>query len=314
LRNKATSPLLVLSFLLLVVLIAFLAGELLLRNRVSQFTTPQKENTTLRPDALLLKANDISFATDDHVNLHGWLIQGKPGCPIVIMAHNYGSNRSDMLGNLENLIAGLNKLGYFVLLFDFRGHGDSGSTSALGLKEAADLQGAMKAVLKYRQIDKRMGVLGVGMGALAAAQISEKLDEVKIVVLDSVYEDISERVTNIIMDEAPFTRSLKPAMLSSVNWHLKSLLNVPSMRVNLLQKMPLLYPKAVVFVEKKPLRPEVKKLYESAREPKELLLLDETAVGPLIGKDRDEYSAALRQKIRQYLPPTSETTAIELKE
>ena len=313
-RTRSSSPLLILCYVLVFVLILLAIGEWILRSRVSEFTNAQKKNSEQGPESFLLSANGVSFVTEDRANLSGWLIQGKLGYPAVVIAHNYGSNRSETLGNLENLISGLNKLGYFVLLFDFRGHGDSTSRSALGLKEATDMQAALKATLKYRQIEKRLGVLGVGMGALAAAQACEKLDQVKIVILDSIYEDVSERVTKTIVEEVPATRYIRRALLYSVDWNLRSILDVPSTKTDLARRLARLYPKAVIFVEHKPLRPEVKALYDATKEPKELMQFDETATGTLIGDVRQEYSTSLLEKIHQYLPPVSSEPTIELKE
>lgn len=313
-RTRTFSPAHVFLCIVLLILVGFFVGEWILRDQVAQFTNLQKKNSDLKPDTILLKANEISFATDDHVELRGWLIQGKLGHPAVIIAHNYGSNRSEVLGNLESLIAELNKAGYFILLFDFRGHGDSGSRSALGLKESQDLKAALKAVIRYRQVEQRFGVLGIGMGALAAAQACEKLDEVKLLMFDSLYEDITDRVANTIMQEAPLTRYVRPLLFRSVDWNLRSLLDVQSTRMDLANRLPKLYPKAVVFIEKVPLRPEVKKLYEAAREPKEVMQFQETAVGTLMGKQREEYTRGLMDKINQYLPPVNTTPTIELKE
>ncbi len=313
-KTRTISPAHILLYILLFILVTFVVGEWILRDQVADFTNIQKKNSDVGPDSFLLKANEISFDTDDHVNLRGWLIQGKAGRPAIIIAHNYGSNRSEVLGNLENLISGLNKLGYFILIFDFRGHGDSSSRSGLGLKESQDLKAALKAIIRYRQIEQRFGVLGIGMGALAAAEACEKLDEVKLLVFDSVYEDITDRVANTILQEMPLTRYVRPVLFYSVDWNLRSILDVKSTRMDLVHRMPKLYPKAVIFVEKQPLRPEVKTLYEAAREPKEVMQFRETAVGTLIGAQREEYARGLLEKINQYLPPVNSEPTIELKE
>ena len=103
--------------------------------------------------------------------------------PCLIIAHEYGSNRSDVLGKLETLISSLNKQGYWIFLFDFRGHGQSSTPSALGYKEQEDLRAALTEVLKYKQIEPRVGVLGIGMGAIAAIQTCGDVDSVKFVIL-----------------------------------------------------------------------------------------------------------------------------------
>ena len=39
-------------------------------------------NKELSPGTFLLKVNEIPFTAADGADLHGWLIQGKAGCPV----------------------------------------------------------------------------------------------------------------------------------------------------------------------------------------------------------------------------------------
>lgn len=297
----------------LIAILAILAGiEFFLYRNVSKFTTlPQKKETS-EPSALLLPSNDISFQSDDGAALHGWLIQGKVGYPAILIAHKYGSNRSLLLVKLEGLIARLNKLGYFIFLFDFRGHGQSGSTSSLGFRESQDFSAALKAVLKYRQIARRVGVLGVGMGAIAASEAFNSVDEVKCIILDSIYESIPSKYTDEIITEWPFLSFSRPFLLKGVDWNIKQILKIPTTDLALADKMPKLYPKAVIFVEKEPLNDHVKALYEAAREPKELLQMEATAEDELIGEAREKYTLQLEEMVRKYLPSVSDEKTLEL--
>ena len=79
------------------------------------------------------------------------------------------------------------------------------------------------------------------------------------------------------------------------------------------QKLPALHPKSILFVEKKPLAESAKAFYEVASEPKEMLLLNETAAGELIGADRDTYNEQLWKEIQKYFPPVSNEQTLELK-
>lgn len=264
------------------------------------------------PQGLLFTSNEIHFKSDDGVDLYGWLIHGKPGYPALIIAHDFQSNRSEALGKLEGLITTLNKQGYFIFLFDFRGHGTSTATSSLGIRESADLEAALKAILKYAQVERRVGILGIGMGAIAACKASRVADEVKLVILDSIYENIPAKTSEEIFTGWRFIEPARPAILQVTELNLRWILKVPSTQLSLEKVIPLLYPRTVVFVEKRPLRPEVKSLYEVAREPKELLQLDETAMGDLIGDPRKVYEVQIAQKIRKYLPPVLKGQVLEI--
>ena len=283
----------------------------LLRHLQKVISTSAKEEP-IDPKDLLLSANDIRFESEDGVDLRGWLILGKANYPAIVFAHDYMSDRSKTLSKLEGLITTLNKEGYFIFLFDFRGHGESGSRTALGFHENRDLEGALKAVLRYKQIARRIVVIGIGMGAIAAAENLNAIDEVKMIVFDSIYESIPSRSSEEILAELPFLTFARPLLVRAVGLNLKQLVHISSVDLRLQHKMAALYPKAVVFVEKKPLRAEVKTLYDAAKEPKEILQMAETASGELIGEDRQKYNSQLIEKIHQLLPPVSNQKTLEI--
>jgi pimeloyl-ACP methyl ester carboxylesterase len=301
----------ILSILIVIVVIVG-ALEFLLFKRLSQFTKVPPPAKELSPGTFLLKVNEIPFQAADGADLHGWLIQGKAGSPVLIIAHEYGSNRSEVLGKLETLISSLNKQGYWFFLFDFRGHGQSTTKSALGYKEQEDLRAALKEVLKYKQIEPRIGVLGIGMGSIAAIQTCGDVDSVKFVILDSVYDDIPTQLSQQIANEYPFVQFAQPALLYAVGLNIRPITGAKSQHMNLEEMMPKLYPKPVLFVEETPLSPGARRLYDATKEPKELIQLGETASGELIGDVRERYKTEVESKIIQYFPPSLTQQTIEI--
>jgi len=286
--------------------------EFAIYRTVYNFRHPPRPNSGIDPKTLLLSSNDITF-TSEGASLHGWLIIGKPGYPALIVAHNYGSNRSDALGKLEGLITTLNKRGYSIFLFDFRGHGESSGITSLGYKESKDLEAAMKTVLKYRNIGRRIGILGIGMGAMAATEASVAADEVKFVILDSIYGDILSRCTDQVLQQWPMFSFARPFLLRAIDWNMKRIFDVPDSKPELLKQMPKLYPRAVLFVEKDPLNDYSKKLYDATTEPKELIQLKETAEGELIGDRRTNYNDQVEEQIEKYFPAESNEQTMTLK-
>jgi pimeloyl-ACP methyl ester carboxylesterase len=295
-----------------IIFLIFACLEFLLYRQLNKFTKipPHKYETT--PAALLINANEVRFHASDGADLHGWLVQGSPGFPVLIIAHDYGSSRSDVLVKLESLIFSLSKQGYWVFLFDFRGHGTSTSPSAFGYKEDLDLHAAIKEVSKYNKIEPRIGVLGIGMGAIAAIKICGTIDSVKFLMFDSVYDDIPSKLSKEITDEYPFVHFAAPALLQATGWNMRPITGAGSHNLDLEEKLPKLYPKPVLFVEKNPLSPSARRLYDAAKEPKELIQLGETASGDLIGGVRDRYKNEIEEKILQYFPPSLEQTTIEI--
>ena len=76
--------------------------------------------------------------------------------------------------------------------------------------------------------------------------------------------------------------------------------------------LPALYPRAVLFAEKNPPSETARKLYEAAKEPKELLQLGETASGELMGESKIKYKQELLVKILEYFPPQTDQQTLEL--
>src|SRR5262249_15867833 len=68
---------------------------------------------------------EVQFDTADYVTLKGTFYPGKNGknSPAVILLHDFGSDRTK--GGWDALAKELQKKGFAVLTFDFRGHNDS---------------------------------------------------------------------------------------------------------------------------------------------------------------------------------------------
>lgn len=300
-------------YVLIVLLLIAGGAELFLRSTITTFTRPVKKDQTINPAEWLFTFNELNFNSDDGVNLHGWLIHGKTGYPAFVVAHPYGSERSEILARLEGMVTRLNKEGYFIFLFDFRGHGESSSSSALGYRESKDLTAALRAVLQYRNIERRVAVLGIGMGAIAAVEASADVDEVKLVLLDSLYGDVSGRLIDEIRHEWRLPAFADPVLSRTADWNLRQILSIPSTDLNLAQKLGKLNPRTVVFVEKQPVSDAAKAFYGAAQEPKEMILVNATAMEELLGEEKGQYNTKLWEEIQKYFPAVSHEQILELK-
>lgn len=84
---------------------------------------PQVERElTATPRAAGLDYEDITLHTADGVKLHGWWVPAREARGTVLLMHGNAGNISHRLGYLTMF----NRLGYSVLLFDYRGYGKSG--------------------------------------------------------------------------------------------------------------------------------------------------------------------------------------------
>src|SRR2546422_3544828 len=130
-------------------------------------THPPREKTQLDPADLLLRAEDVTFHASDGVLLSGWLVKGAPRAPVILLCHDLGGSRSTLLGSAVSL----NRAGYALLVFDFRGHGlSTGTGGYLGVDEKRDILGATEFLKTRNDVDgSRVGLWGVGMGGEAGA-------------------------------------------------------------------------------------------------------------------------------------------------
>jgi alpha-beta hydrolase superfamily lysophospholipase len=125
----------VIGILLLVVALSFIL--------VYANTHPPKYPLHIPPSLYSADYEVVSFTSADNIVLRGWLIKPlntRLRSPAIIICHGVGANKSDFTG----LAVSLSRRGYYVLLFDFRAHGESsGRRSSLGYHEQKDIVAAL---------------------------------------------------------------------------------------------------------------------------------------------------------------------------
>jgi pimeloyl-ACP methyl ester carboxylesterase len=138
---------------------------------------------------IALELEPVGFRAPDDVALRGWLLPGgEPHRAGIVLAHDFGSSKTSMLG----LMVRLREAGFTTLAFDFRGHGESeGSGSTLGILEKRDVLGAVGWLRGRLGGVDRLGAYGVGMGAHAAVLAAADRPILRVLVLDGLYPDAS---------------------------------------------------------------------------------------------------------------------------
>ena len=162
-------------------------------------------NYPIGSDALLAEQPDQAACTQQGarpggevvgpggVRLAGWYIPAASGTgptgPTVVMAHGWGSNKSDMLSRAEMLHDRYN-----LVLLDFRNHGQSeaGDTTQ-GVREAGDLR-AMVDWLVEHKAPARIALLGVSMGGASAVTEAAGDDRIAAVILESTHASLADAV------------------------------------------------------------------------------------------------------------------------
>jgi len=228
--------------------------------------------------------------TIDNIVVRGWLIPHSKSSPTIVLLHPYRENKGTLLPLARDLYIN----GYNVLLIDFRGHGESGGKAvSFGVKEVNDIASAIEYVRKKGFDTSRIGLVGVSMGAVAAIFYTAQKGGVKAVVADSGFKTLTSVISNI-------TRLPKIFYIGA--FYLACLFAGIALSDNdPIQYVDKVSPAALLIIHCKgdPLVnvSDAYALYERAREPKELWLIDEIIHTGLYAQKGEDY----RRRIIDFL-------------
>ena len=162
-------------------------------------THPPKYPLHIPPSTYRADYETASFPSEDGITLKGWFV--KPAhpvskAPVIIICHGVGANKSDF----TELAVALSRRGYFVLLFDFRAHGESsGSRSSLGHHEQRDIAAVLDFLRSRPEVDpKRIGIYGFSMGASTAILAAARTHAFSAVVADSAFTSLKDMARSAI--------------------------------------------------------------------------------------------------------------------
>lgn len=133
-----------------------------------------------------LRYESFRVTAEDGVEVKGWLVYpdgGRPDAAFVLM-HGYTSCKADP--RLLRLAAEMADEGYYVVLFDFRGHGESGGSTTIGPKEVLDVR-AVVDWLEGRLGEVDVYLVGYSMGGAVAIVYGSQDPRVDGIVADSPY-------------------------------------------------------------------------------------------------------------------------------
>jgi len=128
---------------------------------------PSRE-LTATPEAIGLAYEDVSLRTDDGVQLHGWYVPARAPRATLVFFHGNAGNISHRLDSLRIF----NELSLSVLIFDYRGYGQSaGAPTESGTYQ--DALAAWRYVTESRGVQANEVVLfGRSLGAAIAAWLA----------------------------------------------------------------------------------------------------------------------------------------------
>jgi fermentation-respiration switch protein FrsA (DUF1100 family) len=162
-------------------------------------TVTQVERVPLDPPASSITAGheDVTFNSRDGVVLKGWWFPVPRADRAAVIVHGRGRNRV----NSDFMPADIAKLllvhGYSVLLFDLRGHGESGGTRfTLGIEEPRDILAAIDLASTKAGIPRqRVAAIGESLGGGSLLMTVKADPTIGPVVTDSAFADADKVVS-----------------------------------------------------------------------------------------------------------------------
>lgn len=277
-------------------LAAFTAGSLglglglllvwAIKTQLDILTTPRRVSYTRTPADLGLAYHDITLTTADRLKLSGWYIPGSRPYGVVLV-HGIQANREAMLPE-AGLLA---RAGYHLLLFDLRGHGDSeGNEITYGYREALDVQAAADYLLALPEVTG-VAALGLSLGGAAVARAAAADPRLAAVIIESSYSSLAAAVDDAFEEFTIFPRwPFAPLIVSLA----EARVGVNIGQVDSARDLATLSPRAVLIIHglDDGLFPpyHARAMYDAARQPKELWLVDGQGHGsPVFSGQEEEF-------------------------
>lgn len=140
-----------------------------------------------------LPFEDVAFPAEDGLTLRGWFIPAESATadtPAVFYAHGSGRDQRSGL----SLVPGLHEAGYHVLLFSYRGFGQSegnGRGLTYGAGESQDVDSAVRFLCEEKGIEK-VGAIGYSVGAVSVILSAARNPDIEAVVAVAPFACVSD--------------------------------------------------------------------------------------------------------------------------
>jgi hypothetical protein len=163
-------------------LVATLPGCSMIEN---MFFYPDRVTYT-RPAQYRLSFEDVTFTVDGQ-RLHGWWLPATTPSALGSVLHLHG-NAANVSNHLP-LVAWLPHAGFNVLMFDYRGFGQSEGKPTLG-GVVDDAAGALAALRARRDVDaQRLVVFGQSLGGATALRLLARDNAgIQLAIIDSAFD------------------------------------------------------------------------------------------------------------------------------
>jgi uncharacterized protein len=208
---------------------------------------------------------------------------------VIIVVHGTKANRNQLLP----VALALNVHGYGALLLDMPGHGESGGAADWGISSQLAVERAIDLALKEDGV-RHIVLFGFSMGACIAAQVAAQNDRVNALVLLAAYTNLADELRYNFQSRVPFFSDLSVLATRMAGVHVGNMQTLDMLRSS---------PSRPVFIISGTADRSIpvsmpRTLFQAAREPKELWLVD----GADHGDERDTAGPAIfDDRVRTFL-------------
>lgn len=239
---------------------------------------------SISPWELQVPYEPVGFETDEGLTIRGWWFPRPETRRVIIGCAGHRRTKHELIG----IGASLWRAGNNILLFDFRGVGESDvGPQSVGHNELPDALAAVRCA-QSRLPGAQVGMIGYSMGAAVAILTAARDPAVRAVVADSSYATLRD-----VIAFAYRQRRLPPLLLALTGLvnHWRYGYTWSSMQpVDAVEKIaprPLL----IIHGSDDGLTPveQAYRLYQAAREPKELWIVQGARHCGAYFADRQEY-------------------------
>jgi alpha-beta hydrolase superfamily lysophospholipase len=214
------------------------------------------------------QAQAVSLAAGAGMRVEGWYLGGSAHGAVLLM-HGIRSDRRAMIERARFLHA----QGYGVLLVDLPGQGESAApVVTFGLREADGVRVALEW-LRNAAPGQRIGVIGTSLGAASLVLCSD-CPPVDAVVLESMYPTIEEAVEDRLRMRLG---ALGKPLASLLLWQLPLRLDIRPAQLHPIARLPDIGAPLLIAsgsADRHTTLSETRRLFEAAREPKSLWIVD----------------------------------------
>lgn len=241
-------------------------GEMVATTSPIRVTYPRKY--------LGLKHENVSFPTTDGLTLRGWFFPCRDShAPTVLYAPATAKDQRQGI----SLVAPLHRAGYQVLLFSYRGSGNSDGNRlrfSYGARESVDIDAAVDYLSETRGI-KHIGAIGHSAGAVSVILSAARNPKINAVVAAAPFTTLQD----IWQDNQP---ALFPTSLYARAQHLFQLRKgFSQMQVRPIDVIAKISPRPILMIngleDKRISEKQASRLFDAAKMPKQIIWLPGTS-------------------------------------